>query len=43
MVSDLHVYVFRIFPALSTGAYAGQGQGAYGKIMKDEAASEVAL
>lgn len=32
---------FLLFPALSPGAYAGQGQGAYGKTFKDAVASEV--
>lgn len=34
-MSDLHV--FPVFPALGTGAYAGQAQGAYGKTLKDAA------
>lgn len=41
-MSHLHVYIL-IFPALSTGGYAGQVQGAYGKRFKDGAALEMTL
>lgn len=36
-------YVFLILSALSTGGYAGQIQGAYGKRCKDGAVSEPTL